>query len=269
MNTKTKYKICSKQLSSDLDVIIQAFINTYGTEYSDFIINRFKELKIIWYDDEIQNYSDINDIIETDLPKKIIDEYLKKYKEKCFSQSAFIDELDVLVLPLSYNITHIIHEMNHMISSHVLSKNPLRIISGLSTITEQNDGVVSNDSDLNEVINQKITIDILEELKKIGIDLKVSSSWQERLFPLVNLFYKTFKDEIKKIYVTGDLLSFVKNIGEQSYIEFTQIMFLKCFKARRKITKGETQIVSNDDVKQLETLVFMMNETRNQQNIKR
>ena len=102
MNTKTKYKICSKQLSSDLDVIIQAFINTYGTEYSDFIINRFKELKIIWYDDEIQNYSDINDIIETDLPKKIIDEYLKKYKEKCFSQSAFIDELDVLVLPLSY-----------------------------------------------------------------------------------------------------------------------------------------------------------------------
>ena len=77
--------------------------------------------------------------------------------------------------------------MNHMISSHVLSKNPLRIISGLSTITEQNDGVVSNDSDLNEVINQKITIDILEELKKIGIDLKVSSSWQERLFPLVNL----------------------------------------------------------------------------------
>ena len=85
MNTKTKYKICSKQLSSDLDVIIQAFINTYGTEYSDFIINRFKELKIIWYDDEIQNYSNINDIIETSLPKEIIDEYLKKYKEKCFS----------------------------------------------------------------------------------------------------------------------------------------------------------------------------------------
>ena len=162
MNTKTKYKICSKQLSSDLDVIIQAFINTYGTEYSDFITNRFKELKIIWYDDEIQNYSNINDIIETSLPKEIIDEYLKKYKEKCFSQSAFLAELDVLVLPLSYNITHIIHEMNHMISSHVLSKNPLRIISGLSTITEQNDGVVSNDSDLNEVINQKITIDILE-----------------------------------------------------------------------------------------------------------
>ena len=269
MELKNKYKFCSEKLSKELDVIIQAFINTYGTEYSGFIINRFKQLKIIWYDDEIQNFSNINDIIETSLPKEIIDEYLKKYKEKCFSQSAFVDELDVLVLPLSYNITHIIHEMNHMISSHVLSKNPLRIISGLSTTTEQNNGVVSNDNDLNEIINQKITIDILEELEKLGISLKVSSSWQERLFPLVDLFYKTLKDEIKKIYVTGDLLSFIRNIGEQNYIEFTQIMFLKCFKARRKISKGETKIVSNDDIKQVEALVFMMNETRNQQNIKR
>lgn len=166
MDLKTKHNICKIKLNEDLDVIIQAFINVYGTEYSDFITNRFKELKIIWYDDEIQNYSDINDIIETSLPKEIIDEYLKKYKEKCFSQSAFIDELDVLILPLSYNITHIIHEINHMISCHVLSKNPLRIISGLSTITEQNNGIVSNDNDLNEIINQKITIDILDELRR-------------------------------------------------------------------------------------------------------
>ena len=111
MDLKTKHNICKIKLNEDLDVIIQAFINVYGTEYYDFITNRFKELKIIWYDDEIQNYSDINDIIETSLPKEIIDEYLKKYKEKCFSQSAFIDELDVLILPLSYNITHIILEL--------------------------------------------------------------------------------------------------------------------------------------------------------------
>lgn len=269
MNLKTKYKICSERLSKDLDVIIQAFVNTYGTEYSDFINNRFKQLKIIWYDDEIQNFSDINDIIETTLPKEIIDKYLKKYKERCFSQSAFIDELDVLVLPLSYNITHVIHEMNHMISCHVLSKNPLRIISGLCTMTEQNNGVVSNDNDLNEIINQKITIEILEELKRLGINLKISSSWQEQLFPIINLFYKTFRDEIKKTYVTGDLLSFAKSLGGQNYIEFTQVVFLKCFKARRNISKGETKIISKVDIEQVEALVFMMNETREQQNIKR
>ena len=269
MNLKTKYKICSERLSKDLDVIIQAFINVYGTEYSDFINNRFKQLKIIWYDDKIQNFSNINDIIETTLPKEIIDKYLKKYKERCFSQSAFIDELDVLVLPLSYNITHIIHEMNHMISCHILSKNPLRIISGLCTMTEQNNGVVSNDNDLNEIINQKITIEILEELKRLGINLKISSSWQEQLFPLINLFYKTFKDEIKKTYVTGDLLSFAKILGGQNYIEFTQVLFLKCFKARKNISKGETKIISKDDIEQVEALVFMMNETKEQQNIKR
>lgn len=181
----------------------------------------------------------------------------------------FLLELDVLILPLSYNITHIIHEINHMISCHVLSKNPLRIISGLSTITEQNNGIVSNDNDLNEIINQKITIDILEELKRLGIDLKISSSWQEQLFPVINLFYKTFKDEIKKTYVTGNLLSFAKNLGGQNYIDFTQVVFLKCFKARRNISKGETKIISKDDIEQVEALVFMMNETREQQNIKR
>ena len=269
MDLKTKHNICKIKLNEDLDVIIQAFINVYGTEYSDFITNRFKELKIIWYDDEIQNYSDINDIIETSLPKEIIDEYLKKYKEKCFSQSAFLAELDVLILPLSYNITHIIHEINHMISCHVLSKNPLRIISGLSIITEQNNGIVSNDNDLNEIINQKITIEILEELKRLGIDLKISSSWQEQSFPVINLFYKTFKDEIKKTYVTGNLLSFAKNLGGQNYIDFTQVVFLKCFKARRNISKGETKIISKDDIEQVEALVFMMNETKEQQNIKR
>lgn len=45
MNSKTK------RLSKDLDVITQVFISVYSDEYSDFIANRFKQLKIIWYDD--------------------------------------------------------------------------------------------------------------------------------------------------------------------------------------------------------------------------
>lgn len=156
-----------------------------------------------------------------------------------------------------------------MLSSHLLTQEPLKIISGLCIRTEQNNGVVSGDNDLNEIINQKITIEILEELKRLGIDLKISSSWQEQLFPLINLFYKTFRDEIKKTYVTGNLLSFAKNLGGQNYIDFTQVVFLKCFKARRNISKGETEIISKDDIEQVEALVFMMNETKEQQNIKR
>lgn len=85
-----------------------------------------------------------------------------------------------------------------MLSSHLLTQEPLKIISGLCITTEQNNGVVSGDNDLNEIINQKITIEILEELKKMGMELKIATSWQENLFPLVDLFYKMFKDEIKK-----------------------------------------------------------------------
>jgi len=130
-----------------------------------------------------------------------------------------------------------------MLSSHLLTQEPLKIISGLCITTEQNNEVVSGDNDLNEIINQKITIEILEELKKMGMELKIATSWQENLFPLVDLFYKMFKDEIKKTYVIGDLISFVRSIGEQTYIEFTQATFLKCFKARKKIAKGEAKIV--------------------------
>ena len=83
------------------------------------------------------------------------------------------------------------------------------------------------------------------------------------------MFYKTFKDEIKKVYVTGGLLSFARSFGGQNYIEFTQTVFLKCFKARRKISKGEIEIIFKDDIEQVEALVFMMNEIREQQNIKR
>ena len=92
------------------------------------------------------------------------------------------------------------------------------------------------------------------------------------IFHLASYFAKLFlfkQDEIKKTYVTGNLLSFAKNLGGQNYIDFTQVVFLKCFKARRNISKGETKIISKDDIEQVEALVFMMNETREQQNIKR
>lgn len=267
MSLREKYNRCTEKLNTDLDTITQAFINIYGSEHTDYIIDRFNNLNIIWYDDEMQTFDDIRNVIVTSLPDEIVDEYLKKFKEKCFSQSAYIDEANLLVLPLSYNLTHIIHEMNHMISSHILSKKPLRIISGLCVTIEKNGGVVSNDSDLNELINQKITIDTLQELKRLRMKVIVTPSWQEKLFPLIDTFYETFKEEVKKVYVTGNLLSFIRNVGEENYINFTQTIFLKCFKARGKIAKEEHEIISQSDINQIESKVYTMKDFNEKQNI--
>lgn len=266
MKLNDKYVNSNEKLQRDLKIIQQAFINVYGQKYFDYIVNKFKCLKIIWYDDEVLNFEDINDVIATDLPKNIVDGYLQKYSKNCFFQSAYIDELDVLVLPLSYNLTHIVHEVNHKISSHVLSLNPLNIISGLCISVQHDDRVIQDSSDLNEVINHKMTMDVLEELKNLGVELDVTPSWQENLFPLIDMFYTNFKDNLKEVYATGNLISFVESVGKNNYNEFTQLMFLKCFNARRKMSKGQTPVISENDIKQVEEIVSSMNEFYCKQN---
>lgn len=79
---------------------------------------------------------------------------------------------------------------------------PLKIISGICLSFEEN-------GDLNEAINQKMTLEILEELKKLGLEVSYTPSWQENMFPIINLFYETFKDKLKNVYITGNILSFI------------------------------------------------------------
>ena len=94
-------------------------------------------------------------------------------------------------------------------------------------------------------------------------------SWQEKLFPLIDTFYETFKEEVKKVYVTGNLLSFIRNVGEENYINFTQTIFLKCFKARGKIAKDEHEIISQSDINQIESKVYTMKDFNEKQNIEK
>ena len=236
-----KFTHANKTLNNELNYINQAYINFYGEDYKDYISSILKNLKIIWYDDTEQNKENFRDTIISSLSENIINECLKKYNQKCFSQSAYIDEIDVLVLPLSYDRTHIIHEINHKISCHIISLKPLQIISGVSVNIEKNGGVVNKNSDLNEAINQKMTLEILDELKKLGLNIKYTPSWQEEIFPLINLFYELFNDSLKEVYVTGDLASFIKNVGKENYDKYSQMMFLKCFKLRQMIMRGQKQ----------------------------
>lgn len=256
------------RLNKEINYIIQAFINFYGEKHRDYIINTLRDLKIIWYDDiETKEGKNVKDYIVSSLPEDQVNEYLKKHNKNCFSQSAYIDEIDVLVLPLSYDITHIIHEMNHKISSHILSLEPLNIISGVCISVEKNGVVVEENSDLNEAINQKMTLEILDELRKLGLEIQSTPSWQENMFPLIHLFYESFKDNLKDTYISGDMLSFINLIGAENYSEFSQTMFMKSFRLKRRLIKGETPIVTEDDIKTVENIVASMKNFCNESKI--
>ena len=258
LTLQEKFIHTNERLNNELNYIIQAFINFYGEDYKDYISNELNNLKIIWYDDTQQNIEVFRNSIISSLPENVINEYLKRYNKKCFSQSAYINEIDVLVLPLSYDMTHIIHEINHKLSTHILALKPMKMISGLCISIEKNGRVIIENNDFNEALNQKMTLEILNELKKLGLNINYTSSWQENLFPLINMFYELFKDCIKQVYITGDIFSLIKNVGNENYVEYSQLMFLKCFKLRRMIIKDQKPNLSEDEIKKLENIVNNM-----------
>ena len=235
------YNNASKRLNQDIDIIIQAFINYYGINNSEYITNRLKNSRIIWFDDKSVRSDNIYNQIISSIPKEELDIILKQRNELAFIQSTYIMELDILVLPLSYDLTQIIHELNHKIGSHTISNNPLLQINGISYYVEK-DKIVTYDNELNEIINQKITIEIIKILREMGLNIDISPSWQELLFPLINYFYDNFKNSIKDVIITGNLLKFKESLGEEYYEEFSQKILLSFYKYKKNL--GIKEIIS-------------------------
>lgn len=250
------YNETVKRFNNDLNIIIQAFINFYGVENSEYIINKISNSRIIWYDDSNRD-DDIQNQIISSINGDELTEILKKRKKEVFLQSAYIVEIDVLILPLNYDLTHIIHEINHKIGSHIISIEPLIQISGISYSVEKN-GIVEYDNDLNEAINQKMTLEILEELNKLGLKINITASWQEQLFPVIDSFYATFKEQLKNLNISGDLVAFKEKLGKEYFDKFSQLVFMCGFRARRSISKGEEVNYSIDRINTINDLVSNM-----------
>lgn len=249
----------NEKLKNDIVIIIQAFINFYGENNQEYIVSRLKNSKIIWFsNNKYVEGDDIHNYIISSIPKEELEELLKKRSKIAFLQSAYIDELDLLVLPLSYNLNHIIHEMNHKIGSHVLSKEPLVQISGLSYTIERGDMVLDMDYYLNEIINEKMTLEILGEMNLLGIKASKTPSWQENLFPLIELFYEYFKDILKETFISGNLPNLINLLGKENYDELSQFILLKGLKITKAIKRGETPEILLTDIEKAEKIVKRM-----------
>lgn len=259
---ENKYRNVHDRLNNDLNLIIQAFIDYYGIENSKYIINKINNSRIIWYDEPIDTSDNIYDYIISSIPKEELEMVLKERKKEAFLQSAYIDEFDILVLPLSYDLTKIIHEINHKIGSHIISKKPLIQISGISYSIEKN-GIIEYDNDLNEVINHKMTLDIIEELANLGLNVNITPSWQQNLFPLIDSFYNSFKNNLKELNISGDLLKFRKSLGDDYFNQYSELIFKEGFKARRSISKNEKVEFTTDKINNINNLVTRMREHHN------
>lgn len=234
--------------------ILGAFINFYGEENQDYIIKRFSNPQIIWFDDKPYLEGDnIRNHIITNIPNEKLSKYLSARKKDAFLNSCFIDEFNLLVLPQNGDLTQISHEINHMVGSHILSLEPLKIINGISVMLEKNGGVHEINEFLNEAINQMMITEILN-----SINIPVAPSWQEKMFPLVEYFYITFKEEIKKLYIDGNLSKFINDVGLDNFEELSQLIFMKVFRLRNSIRKGEEPQIRKEDINKVEKIVNKM-----------
>lgn len=250
-----------KKFENDKSFLISAFINFYGKNNAEYIINKINSANIIWYDSkEIKENDDILSHIVTNLPKDKLEYFLSQRSRTAFLQSAYIDELNLLVLPQNYNISHIIHEINHMIGSHILSLSPYRVINGISYSVEKSDGVVLGNDSMNEVINQMMTFDIVNELKKLGMNIVYTSSWQDNAFPLLMPFYNKFKESLKELYISGNFTKFVSQFDEERFQDFTQSLFIKLFRIQRQLRNNEQVLVSDEEIKLMENMVNGMSQ---------
>lgn len=259
LSLETKFNEANRKLKTDFNLITQAFIDFYGLENSEYIINKLKDLRIIWYDEPSDMSNNVFDNIITSISKEELEKILKERKKEVFLQSSYIDEFDILVLPLSYDLTKIIHEINHKIASHVISFKPLIQINGVSYSVEK-DGIVEYNKSLNEAINQKMTLEIIEKLQNLGLKIEVTPSWQENLFPVINLFYDTFKNSLKELNISGNLEKFKNLLGNESFIQFSQLIYLCGYRIINTMMKEEKVRFSENKINSINNLVLVMKE---------
>ncbi len=244
------------KFDNDKNIFISAFINFYGEKNSEYIIDRIKNANTIWHDSKsIEDNSDIFSHIITDMSKDRLEYFLSKRKSEAFLQSSYIDEFNLLVLPQDYNISHIIHEINHMIASHVISLSPYAVINGISFSMERGDEVILENDSMNEVINQLMTFDIINELKRLGINVVYTPSWQDNAFPLIMPFYNRFKDSLKELYISGDFQAFVNQFDKERFQDFLQFIFMKLFKIKRKLRQNEQITVIKEEIEKVENYI--------------
>lgn len=186
-----------QKFKNDISLFANVLASYYGDEYKEIIIDKLENVNTIWY------RNDDSDII-SDIDSELLKAIKENMNSACFSQSCYINEFNVLVLPQDYEYTQLLHEINHMVSTYVLQKKPLIIINGLEVSYEKQNGYIFQENNgLNEVVNQLITKKLISILKLYIPSVSYQESWQDKMFPLIEPFFCKFEQEIKNCIWMG------------------------------------------------------------------
>lgn len=239
----------SNKFNKDKGIIIESFIEYYGEEYRERIESKINNLDIICY---------VPLMFHDSLMPKDLLKYIEQCKEKYIStnnmnrlvddlvlsyncddkltfcknnlsinfllQSCSLYELDLVILPIVYNLAHITHEFNHTIINNQMLTSPDVSVNGVEVSIKNENKCMYQDTVLNEILCERVTHDIQKIQQSKGINSELCVSWQYNYFKFIERFYITFKEVYKYSVMSGNLNTLIKSVGEQNYRDLVNIV---------------------------------------------
>lgn len=150
----------------------------------------------------------------------------------------------------------LIHEINHVVRNDLLaydSDNWLITKSGVE-ISNQFKTI-----SLEEIITDYISLEITDIFYSLGGKISLNcignTSIYTRLFPLIENFYKKYKELLKKAVMSGNLNMLFMQINEEKYEEYIQTIQIELNKAYKKL---KDYYPSEETIKKCNNLVSNM-----------
>lgn len=297
---KKKYeRLYNETLEKNKEILIESFVEYYGEKHRDEIVSRFNEITFIYYinwEDFYEVLNKISDKEKNTMKFEDINKFLKyrrnikdSFKDRFIGSSNnkllkkefinddvtrqfFIELFNDVDSTYSSTLTHrliflpilthpeetIIHEINHALTSFSLFINLTRDeIIGKSGLQ-----VTDEEENIDELINERASIEIFEIFKRRGGDLSVlhlniyKCSYLKNLY-LIDEFYNKFREIIKESLVTLNKNNLVQRVGKENYEELVNMVnkyYVDDLCLSRK-NKKETKEVKQKLVKKMQKKV--------------
>ena len=262
-----------KNIDSNKDKLIEAFVNYYGEEYRIKISNKINEIIFTWfrhkfldefyekYGNNLNNGLDIKYFLDLDINEVIgstkdINSFYYQIKD-LVSNSHYIfasnitffnnnNSIEVVNFPIFLTTDKVlIHEINHV----VVRDNMFYIDDCL--IRKDGLEVDSKYSIFEEIINELSARDITNIFHNIGGSVfnskfEIGNDY-EKLFPIVEPFYNKYKDLLKRVRISinhNELYKYIDKDVYDRYINFIN----KVFYIKREYDKTHGKFVLSDKV---------------------
>jgi len=188
--------------------------------------------ELLKYLERVKELYDSNSDVRVLIENLVIDYNCEELLEFCKNNLGFnyllhscsLYELNLAILPIVYNLSHITHELNHTIINNVLLDEPNVSSNGLEISIRDGNKCMYQDTTFNEILCERVTHDVQKIQQSKGINSEICASWQYNYFKFIERFYQTFKQVYKYSVISGNLNALINSVGEQNYRDLVNIV---------------------------------------------